>query len=233
MSVDFVQDIMPENIGERHVACVLCVDVSGSMSGDPIRELNQGLVEFGDALQADPMACGRAEVAIVGFDTNAYIVTGMTPASQYVPPVLSTGGTTAMNAAIDLGLDMIEDRKATYKAAGISYYRPWLFVLTDGYPNDSDEGARVKTRLQDYIRNKKVVYMPMGIGTGANKKVLQSYYPDEYDQSKKIVLQANQNHFKEAFQWLSASISVVSNSNPQISDEVTLPALPTGIVVGI
>ena len=217
MSEGFVQDIMPENVGERHVACVLCVDVSGSMSGDPIRELNEGLLQFGNALQADAMA----------------VITSMTPASQYQAPTLSAGGMTAMNAAIDLGLDIIEDRKSTYKTAGISYYRPWLFVLTDGYPTDKGDEAKVKTRLQDYIRNKKVVYMPMGIGAGADKAVLQSYYPDEYDQSKKIVLQATQNHFKDAFQWLSASIGVVSNSNPQITDQVTLPSLPTGITVGI
>ncbi len=233
MSEGFVQDIMPENVGERHVACVLCVDVSGSMSGDPIRELNEGLLQFGNALQADAMALGRAEVAIVAFDSNAKVITSMTPASQYQAPTLSAGGMTAMNAAIDLGLDIIEDRKATYKTAGISYYRPWLFVLTDGYPTDKGDEAKVKTRLQDYIRNKKVVYMPMGIGAGADKAVLQSYYPDEYDQSKKIVLQATQNHFKDAFQWLSASIGVVSNSNPQITDQVTLPNLPTGITVGI
>ena len=233
MSNGYVQDIMPENQGERHVACVLCVDVSGSMSGDPINELNQGLVEFGNALQADAMAYGRAEVAIIAFDSNAEVIMSMTPASQYQAPVLQAGGLTAMNAAIDLGLDIIEDRKATYKAAGISYYRPWLFVLTDGYPTDTADQAAVTTRLQDYIRNKKVVYMPMGIGAGADKATLQAYYPDEFATNKKIVLQATQNNFKDAFQWLSASIGVVSNSNPQITDQVTLPDLPTGITVGI
>ena len=230
---EYVQDIMPENPGERHVACVLCVDVSGSMSGEPIKELNQGLVEFGNALKADAMACGRADVAIIAFGSEAEVIMEMSPANQYQAPILQAGGLTAMNGAIDLGLDIIEERKRIYRSIGTEYYRPWLFVLTDGYPTDTSDQDTVKVRLQDYIRNNKIVYMPMSIGTGVDKAILQAYYPDEFAANKKIILKATQNNFRDAFQWLSNSISKVSKSNPLITDQVRLPELPSGITIGI
>ena len=53
---------MIENTGERHIACVLLVDISGSMAGASIEELNQGLREFGNALGQDEHARGVADV---------------------------------------------------------------------------------------------------------------------------------------------------------------------------
>ena len=56
------EDLLPvANQGERHIPAVLLVDISGSMAGASIDELNQGLIEFGQALQEDSLALGRAE----------------------------------------------------------------------------------------------------------------------------------------------------------------------------
>ena len=60
MPVQFSTDPLPINPGERHVLVVLLVDISGSMIGDPITELNRGLSEFGIAFEGDDLALGRA-----------------------------------------------------------------------------------------------------------------------------------------------------------------------------
>ena len=52
---------------EPRVPCVLLLDVSGSMSGQPIAELNEGLITLKDTLAADSLASKRAEIAIVTF----------------------------------------------------------------------------------------------------------------------------------------------------------------------
>ena len=71
MPLQFSQDPLPiTNFGERHVAAVLLVDTSSSMSDAPIAELNQGLIDFGDALQNDSLALGRAEVCIISFNSS-------------------------------------------------------------------------------------------------------------------------------------------------------------------
>ena len=109
-------------------------------------------------------------------------------------------------------------------------WNTWLFLLTDGEPTDTEKEKTVKKRLKEAIRNKQVVYMPMGIGQ-ANTAELQSYYPTE--SSEKPVLKADTEHFKQAFVWLSRSLSVVAQSDPNVSNTVKLPPTPDYITVGI
>lgn len=232
MPLQFSQDPLPiTNFGERHVAAVLLVDTSGSMSGSPIAELNQGLVEFGNALQNDSLAQGRAEVCIISFNSSVQTEMSFRPATDYEAPVLSATGLTSMNEAIEAGLDALESRKAEYRANGVSYYRPWLFLLTDGAPTDGGKESAARTRLQNAIKNKKVVYMPMGIGSGADISKLQSYYPS--DVTVRPVLKAGASNFKDAFTWLSASIAEVSHSDPSVANQIQTPPTPSCITIGI
>ncbi len=232
MPLHFSQDPLPiANQGERHIAAVLAVDISGSMAGAPIEELNRGLAAFGEALQKDSLACGRAEVCIISFNSSVQTEMSFRPAAEYDAPTLAASGLTSMNEAIESALDAIEDRKQTYKANGVSYYRPWLFLLTDGAPTDEEKESATRTRLQNAISNKKVVYMPMGIGDGADLEKLKSYYPA--DAQARPTLQANTKSFMEAFVWLSESLSQVSRSDPRITSEVQLPPTPSTLTVGI
>lgn len=231
MPVQFSSDPLPINPGERHVPVVLLVDNSSSMLGDPMSELNQGLIEFGQALQNDSLALGRAEVCVISFNSTVQIEMSFRPATEYQAPVLKAGGATALNEAIDAGLDMIENRKSEYRAQGIAYYRPWLFVLTDGAPTDISRESGSMSRLQHTIESKKVVYMPMGIGANADIRKLQQYYPDSV--KIKPVLKAEASNFKEAFVWLSNSIAIVSHSDPEIASEVSLPPVPENITLSV
>lgn len=227
-----IKDRLPVvNQGEHHVPAVLLVDTSGSMSGGPIAELNQGLVQFYEALRQDDLALGRAEVSVISFNSSVQIELGFRPAEQYEAPVLSAGGLTAMNEGILKALDEIEMRKQLYRDQGVGHYRPWLFVLTDGCPTDSNLESQAMSALRSAIDNKKVTYMPMGIGASADLGHLKKYYPDNWP--NKITLSASAKEFKDAFQWLSASLSVISHSNPQTQSTVNLPPTPSTLTIGI
>ena len=149
------EDLMPVNCGEAHVPCVLLLDASLSMDGKPIQELNKGLQKFDEALREDHLALGRAEVNVIVFNSEVHEVTHFMPASKFEPPVLIAGGCTSMNEAILKGLEVIERRKKTYTSSGIMYYRPWMFLLIDGYATDPElEDEAIKT-LRDYQKGKK------------------------------------------------------------------------------
>jgi uncharacterized protein YegL len=100
---------------EPRVPCVLLLDISGSMSGPPIAELNEGLVTLKDTLAADSLASKRAEIAIVTFGGMVTTIQDFVTAENFQPPQLHASGSTPMGQAIMHGLDMIAQRKATYR----------------------------------------------------------------------------------------------------------------------
>ena len=212
-------DIM--NPGAKHIACVLLVDTSTSMSGASIDELNEGLRAFGEALMSDAQASGAADVCVINFNTEVTVEVSFSPAADYVAPTLSAGGLTALNEAIITGLDAIEQQKATYRQLGVDYYKPWLFLLTDGSATDTEFDADAHQRLAEALANRKVNFFPMGIGADADIQALKSYTAN----GNGAVLKAEKNHFKEAFVWLSSSMAVASTSVPG-QNKVDLPETP-------
>ena len=216
--------IIPENVGEKHIACVLLVDISGSMGGSSIKELNEALVKFGEVLRNDTRASGCADVSVVAFNQNVNVVVPFCPASEYTAPTLQASGLTAMNEAIITGLDIIEQRKEIYRRIGTPYYRPWMFLMTDGAPTDSEYENDAKQRLQEAISSKKLTFFPMGIGESANIALLKSYNNDG------LVLKADASHFAEAFVWLSSSMAITANSRPG-TEKIKMAQTPTEIEI--
>ena len=89
---------------EPRCPCLLLLDTSISMSGNPIHELNNGLVAFKDELATDSLAMKRVEVAIVTFGP-VDVKNTFHSASSFDPPNLSTTGDTPMGAAINQGIE--------------------------------------------------------------------------------------------------------------------------------
>lgn len=232
--VDINGEILPENPGVKHLACVMLVDVSGSMgypSSDPLNELNRGLQEFGEALKKDPYASGCVDVCVIAFygkkgENYVDTVVPFRPVSEYVAPTLSASGGTPMNEAIITGLDVLEQRKQLYREQGIPYYRPWMFLLTDGVPTDSELTNAAKQRLSEALQGNKVIFFPMGIGKNADYVRLKEY------NNGGMILKASESDFASAFQWLSNSVVEVTNANPS-ADKITLTPPPATIVLEI
>lgn len=153
---------------EPRCPCILLLDVSGSMSGRPINELNAGLVTFRDELLADPLALKRVELGIVTFGP-VHVEQPFTSAANFFPPILFAQGDTPIGAAITKALDMVEERKREYRANGISYYRPWIFLITDGAPTDEWQAAANKVFQGE--EDKKFAFFSIGV-QGADMKTL-------------------------------------------------------------
>jgi uncharacterized protein YegL len=189
---------------EPRCAVALVLDVSGSMAGQAIVELNNGLVEFDKDLKADPLASLRVEVGMVTFGGSVSSIDFVT-ADQFQPPVLMANGDTPMGQAVHQALSMLRDRKNSYKANGIDYYRPWLFLITDGEPTDSWEAAAAQARQEE--DQKGVSVYAIGV-EGANLQTLSQF------SSKRQPLKLKGLTFRELFQWLSKSLGAVALSNP-------------------
>lgn len=203
---------------ESRCPCLFLLDVSGSMIERPISELNGGLEAFKESLIKDSLAALRVEVSIVTFGSNVSIVQDFVTVDQFVPPVLSASGSTPMGEAINITLDKLEDRKRIYKDNGVSYYRPWVFLITDGEPTDEWETAA--QRVQAAEDRKAVAFFTVGV-EGANMQKLTQIAPSQRQPVKLKGLD-----FREMFVWLSQSLKDVSHST--IDEQVPLQPIGWG-----
>ena len=207
---------------EPRCPCVLLLDVSGSMQGPPINALNEGLQTFKNELNRDDLAKKRVEVAIVSFNTEVKVVEDFVTADQFEPPTLIAQGLTHMGSAIHKGLDIIEARKAQYRTNGVTYYRPWVFLITDGEPQGELDSVveQAAQRIKSDEANKRVAFFAVGV-EGANMTQLSQIVV-------RTPLKLIGLNFQEMFIWLSASMQRVSQSKPD--EQVPLPPPGWGII---
>lgn len=208
---------------EPRCACVLLLDTSGSMGGTPIQELNASLGEFKNALAKDSQASARVEVAMVTFgEGGVKVAQEFVSAGDFTPAPLVAGGSTPLGEALNKALDLVADRKATYKANAIDYYRPWIILITDGAPTDSGawEGAAARLRAEE--SRKGVLCWCFGVDN-AETGVLKQIAPE-----RSYLLQEYAGSFGKIFRWVSSSMARVSQSTP--GDQVPLEPPPGPVI---
>jgi uncharacterized protein YegL len=187
------------------------------MNGNPINELNNGLMAFKDELMADGMAVKRVELAVVGFGPVNVISDFQTPDMFYAPTLVANGDT-PMGTAIEHALEMLKQRKEVYKQNGVSYYRPWIFLITDGAPTDNWQRAAMLVKEGE--ASKSFMFFVVGV-ENADMTILKQI-------STRDPLKLKGLRFRDLFSWLSNSLSSVSHSTPGDQVKLENPVTPEG-----
>lgn len=208
----------------RRLPVYILADCSGSMSGDPIEQVKQGIRTLHDNLMGDPSALETTYLSVITFDSSARQLMPLTELNNFTPPDLQAGGTTAYGAALKTLLDCVskEVRKSAPGSEVKGDWKPLIFIFTDGSPTDSWES------YADEVKQKKLGnVIAIGCG-GANPDVLK-----RTTETVLMMTDMSAEGFKAFFAWVSSSISQTSAKvgTAAAGAPVALPPPPPTITI--
>lgn len=208
------QNDLIENPSPR-CACMVVLDTSASMGGAPIQQLNAGMQQYLQTLHNDEVAACTVEVGVITAGGTVREELPFTSALSIDSCAsFSAGGMTPLGGAVELALQKLEQRKAEYKRAGVPYYQPWLVIISDGAPNDNWRSAAAKAK--QLSSENKLVSLVVGV-EGADLPTLSEF-------SHRPAVKLDGLKFDQFFQWLSASMSRVSQS-ASTTAKIDLPSM--------
>jgi uncharacterized protein YegL len=207
----------------RRLPVYLLLDCSGSMSGEPIEAVRQGVKALLMDLRSDPQAIETAYLSVIKFDSSAQQLVPLTELMAFSEPSLDASGTTALGEGLKL-LEQCIDREVNKTTANSKGdWKPLVFLMTDGQPTDSWESAA------DRIKQKRVGnIIACAAGSGADSSMLKRI--------TETVVELNTvqpDALKAFFKWVSSSIKTTSASIAQTPGDapVNLPPPPPQIQI--
>jgi len=190
---------------EQKCLCVLVVDISSSMAGEPITELNRGLQDFKNDIQEDYVATQRLEIAIITFNSSVTCIQEPANIENILMPTLRASGSTKMVDGIRMAIELVDERKKWYLSTGQNYFRPMIVLITDGEPDPDQEIIGLSTEISHRLDSKSFIFYCLGVsGYNHEKLTLLCSRPEP--------LPLVGLKFSEFFRWLSNSIGIIAKS---------------------
>lgn len=188
----------------RRLPIYLLVDVSESMAGENLRQMQEGLERLVRSLRADPYALETVFVSVIAFAGKAKTLTPLVELYQFYPPRLPLGSGTSLGNAMMHLMDEMERTVQRSTAEKKGDWRPVVYVLTDGKPTDDIEPA-VKRWKRDYEHRSNLV--AIGVGKHASLSALR-----RFTESVLSLDAATDDDFKRFIDWISQSVASQSRS---------------------
>ena len=201
----------------RRLPVYLLLDCSGSMYGEPIEAVKNGVQVLVSTLRQDPYALETAYLSIITFDSSAKQVTPLTELSAFQQPNIEANGCTALGEALSLLSTRVDQEVTKTTPEQKGDWKPLVFIMTDGVPTDD-----INKRLAEFKKRKFGMVVACAAGQGADTNVLK--------QITECVVQldtADSATIKSFFKWVSASVSAGSMKVEETaSDMNTMSELP-------
>lgn len=206
----------------RRLPVYLLLDCSGSMSGEPIEAVKQGIKALLTELKGDPQALETACLSVITFNSTARQISPLTELMLFKEPELTAGGATALGGALHVLADCIRTEVRTSTATQKGDWKPLVFLLTDGAPTDNlDEGIEA---LKSVSTGNIIA---CAAGANANTNTLRKI-------TNNVLMMNNltAGDLAAFFAWVSGLIKASSKSiDAKPGEAIQLPPPPQGFVI--
>ena len=211
----------------RRLPVYLLLDTSGSMSGEPIEAVKNGMQVLISTLRQDPYALETAFLSVITFDSTARQIVPLTELSAFQMPDIAATGVTALGDALSLLAQKVDSEVHKSTADRKGDWKPIIFIMTDGMPTDDWQRGLKEFNLRRYG-----IVVACAAGHGADTNILKQITENvvQLDTTDSSVIKAY-------FKWVSASISSgsqkVENSGKEVKGLDELPPPPPEVNVVI
>jgi len=192
----------------RRLPVYLLLDTSGSMMGEPIEAVKNGVQVMLSTLKSNPQALETACLSVITFDSSARQIIPLTDLGSFQMKDIQATGTTSLGDALKVLANSIDNEVTKTSAETKGDWKPLVFIMTDGMPTDD-----WKSGLNELQKRKTGVIVGCGAGNNADttvlKKITENVVSIEIDDISKF------------FQWVTASIGVSSTKVEDANKEVT------------
>lgn len=209
----------------RRLPVYLLLDTSGSMTGEPIEAVKNGVQMMMHSLRQNPQAIETAYVSIITFDVDVKQIIPLTDLASFQMVDIKAQGTTSLGAALSLLADKMQSEitKTTTEQKGD--WKPLTFIMTDGVPTDDWQSGLNKLKTVN-----KGLIVGCAAGQGADDTVLK-----QITESVVRLDSADSASIESFFKWVTASISTTSTKVEESGIDLTkieqLPPPPSELII--
>jgi uncharacterized protein YegL len=204
----------------RRLPVYLLLDTSGSMIGEPIEAVKNGVQVMVGLLRQNPQAQETAFLSVITFDGSAKQIIPLTDLGSFQMVDIKASGMTALGDALKTVSKCIDNEVAKTTADTKGDWKPLVFILTDGVPTDNWQAG-----LAEFQKRKTAYTVACAAGSGADTKVLKQITENV------LSIDTDIQSIQKFFAWVTASIGVSSTKIEDSGKEVTglneLPAPPS------
>lgn len=195
----------------RRLPVYLLLDTSGSMSGEPIEAVKNGVQIMISSLRQNPQAIETAFLSVITFDSTAQQIIPLTDLASFQMVDIKATGVTALGEALKLVAHKIDTEVAKTSSEQKGDWKPLVFIMTDGIPTDDWQSG-----LNEFKKSKVAFTVACAAGSGADANILKQITDNVVSLDT-----ADSASIGKFFQWVTASIGVSSTKVEDSGKEVT------------
>lgn len=188
----------------RRLPVYFLIDVSESMIGEPVRQVEDGIATIVKELKKDPYALETVYISIILFAGKSKTVVPLTDIIQFYPPRLPIGGGTSFGKGLEHIMRDMDHNLVRTTLERKGDWKPIIFLFTDGTPTDEYEQA---LQTWDAKWAKRCNMVAVSFGSGTDISILQRLTDNVL-----VFKNSDASSYAQFFKWITSSIQASSMS---------------------